>query len=114
MSNILLTFASLSPVQAQPTAPLSSFSTGSLSNYPSGTRIESTGWLRTPTGKAIVPNVSVPRGDGSTTFYYPNGNSFTVPPHSVSPTGTYLSPSAPNGGLRSGSTCISVCPGTRN
>jgi hypothetical protein len=73
---------------------------GNQPTYPSGSRVYSNGRISLPNGGNLYPNVAVPRGDGSTTYYYPNGTRITIPKKGINPVGTYLSPSSPNGGLR--------------
>ncbi|MBD2021586.1 hypothetical protein H6F43_15505 [Leptolyngbya sp. FACHB-36] len=87
------------PALAQVSNPSSSSGTGNQLNYPSGTRIYPSGTIVTPQNGILLPNVTLQRGDGSTTYYYSNGTSVTTPKNSVSPVGTYLSPGL-NGGVR--------------
>lgn len=79
---------------------------GALSNYPYGTRIYQSGTIVTPNGQRVVPAVTVPRGDGSTTYYYPNGSSMTVNRQAVEPTGSVLTPGSLNGGIQDNRTTI--------
>jgi hypothetical protein len=72
---------------------------GNQLNYPPGSRVYPSGRISTPNG-IIAPSVAVPRGDGSTTYYYPNGTRIDVPNRGGNPLGTYLRPNTPNGGLR--------------
>jgi hypothetical protein len=73
--------------------------TGNWIDYPYGTRIYSNGVIHAPTGESVTPSVTVPGGDGSTTFYYPNGTHITVNEGRINPTGTLLRSGSQNGGL---------------
>ena len=70
---------------------------GNSLNYPTGTRVYSNGTISAPSG-ITYPSVTVPRGDGTTTYYYPNGTNITIQSNQNNPTGTYIYPGA-NGGL---------------
>ncbi|BDA69919.1 hypothetical protein RIVM261_068410 [Rivularia sp. IAM M-261] len=70
---------------------------GNSLNYPTGTRILPNGTISAPNG-ITYPSVTVPRGNGATTYYYPNGTNITIQGNQTNPTGTYLRPGA-NGGL---------------
>ena len=72
---------------------------GNWVNYPYGTRIYSNGTIRTSNGERMTPSVTVPGGDGSTTFYYPNGTHIRVNDGTINPTGTPLRSGSRNGGL---------------
>ena len=93
--SVLLGITTATAVSAQ-TAPSN---TGTLLNYPSGTRIYQGGAIVTPTGTVINPNVTVPGANGSNTYYYPDGSRLTTGSKTVSPAGTFLTPNNPNGGL---------------
>jgi hypothetical protein len=58
--------------------------------YPYGSRISGSGFISTPRGEVTVPNVRINNGNGSTTYYYPNGSSVTIDGSKVPPTGTLL------------------------
>lgn len=73
--------------------------TGNSLNYPVGTRIYQGGIIVPPRGRAQFPNNTIRHGDGSTTFYYPNGTRVTTRKDTIAPSGTFLSPGV-NGGLR--------------
>lgn len=77
--------------------------TGNLLTYPPGTQIYRNGGIQTPDGQMIYPSVAVPKGDGSTTYYYANGTRIDLNQQSVNPGGTYLIPGRVNGGLGSNS-----------
>lgn len=79
------------------TNPSASNGMGNSLNYPTGTRILPNGTISAPNG-ITYPSVTVPRGDGTTTYYYPNGTNITIQSNQTNPTGTYLRPGA-NGGL---------------
>jgi hypothetical protein len=64
--------------------------TGSTSSYPYSSRISGSGAITTPRGQVIYPNVGVTNGDGSTTYYYPNGTSITVDKTRLPATGGFL------------------------
>lgn len=94
--SLLVGIAPTTAVCAQ-TAPNN---TGSLLNYPSGTRIYQGGAIVSPTGTVISPSVTVPGLNGSNNYYYPDGSRITTTSKTVSPAGTFLTPNSPNGGLR--------------
>lgn len=71
-----------------------------LNRYPAGTQVYPRGIITSPGGSTVFPSVTVPRGDGTTTFYYPDGTRLTTGTRSISPSGTYISPSGANGGVR--------------
>lgn len=75
------------------------YGTGNWLNYPYGTRVYGNGTISTPKSGLIAPSVAVPRSDGSTTYYYPNGTRITIDKNTLNPTGTVLSPGI-NGGIR--------------
>lgn len=77
--------------------------TGNLLTYPPGTQIYRNGGIQTPNGQVIYPTVAVPKGDGTTTYYYSNGTRIDLNQRSVNPSGTYLTPGRMNGGLRTNS-----------
>jgi len=95
--SLLVGIATTTAVRAQ-TVPNN---TGSLLNYPSGTRIYQGGAIVAPTGTVVFPSVTVPGSNGSSTYYYPDGSRITTTSKTVSPAGTFLTPNSPNGGLRS-------------
>ncbi len=72
---------------------------GNWLNYPSGTRLYRNGTISSPNSGLISPTVAVPRGDGSTTYYYPNGTRITIDKNTMNPAGTTLYPGV-NGGIR--------------
>jgi hypothetical protein len=82
---------------AQVITPPASNGMGNSLNYPTGTRILPNGTISAPNG-ITYPSVTVPRGDGTTTYYYPNGTNITIKGNQTNPIGTYLRPGA-NGGL---------------
>jgi hypothetical protein len=51
---------------------------GTDASYPYGSRIGSSGAITSPQGQLTYPAVQINNGDGSTTYYYPNGTSITV------------------------------------
>ncbi|MBE9228435.1 hypothetical protein IQ264_23730 [Phormidium sp. LEGE 05292] len=75
------------------------YGSGNLLNYPPGTRVYGNGTISTPRSGIISPTVAVPRGNGSTTYYYPNGTQITIDKNTINPTGTFISPGI-NGGIR--------------
>lgn len=85
--------------QSPPDAPINTPGSSNLINYPPGTRIYQNGGIQTPNGQVIYPSVAVPRGDGSTTYYYNNGTRIDLNRRTVNPNGTYLAPGTTNGGL---------------
>ena len=58
--------------------------------YPYGSRINRDGTISVPTGERTIPSVSVKRGDGSTSYYYPDGSRITVERSTIHPTGTLI------------------------
>jgi hypothetical protein len=80
------------------TNPPASNGIGNSLNYPTGTRVYPYGTISAPNGGITYPSVTVPRGDGTSTYYYPNGTNLTIQPNQTNPTGTYIYPGA-NGGL---------------
>jgi hypothetical protein len=58
--------------------------------YPYGLRISGSGFISTPRGEVTLPSVRINNGNGSTTYYYPNGSSVTIDGSKVPPTGTLL------------------------
>ncbi|MFB2837657.1 hypothetical protein [Floridanema evergladense] len=77
------------------------YGSGNWLNYPYGTRVYGNGMISTPNSGVISPNVAVPRSDGSTTYYYPNGTQITIDRNNnnINPAGTPLYPGV-NGGIR--------------
>ena len=61
--------------------------TGGNVTYPFGTRVNNDGIITTPRGERTTPNVTVKRGDGSTTYYYQDGSRINIDPKTVPPTG---------------------------
>ncbi len=104
LSIVLVAIAVVPGATAQNSA--NSGGNGSLSNYPYGSKFYQSGTIITPSGQRIVPTVTVPRGDGSTTYYYSDGSSITVNRKVVQPTGSILTPGSLNGGIRDNSTTI--------
>lgn len=51
---------------------------GTSSSYPYGSQLNELGWISTPGGRMIYPSVGTNNGDGSTTYYYPNGARITI------------------------------------
>lgn len=74
---------------------------GNWLNYPYGTRVYRNGTISSPTSRPVTPSVAIPRGNGSTTYYYPDGTQITIEQNRISPNGTSLSPGI-NGGIRDG------------
>ena len=72
---------------------------GNLLNYPYGSRLYGNGTISSPRSGLISPSVAVPRGNGSTTYYYPDGTYITIDKNTINPTGTTLYPGM-NGGIR--------------
>lgn len=58
--------------------------------YPYGSRINPNGTISAPTGERTIPSVSVQRGDGSTSYYYPDGSRITIDRSTIRPTGTLI------------------------
>jgi hypothetical protein len=58
--------------------------------YPYGSRINESGRIATPRGEVVYPNVRINNGDGSTTYYYPNGSRVTIDKTKVPPIGSPL------------------------
>ncbi|MBD2773891.1 hypothetical protein [Iningainema tapete] len=71
---------------------------GSVTNYPSGTRIYQNGRISTPQGD-VYPTNTINNGNGVTTYYYQDGTRITTKSNTVSPSGTFLQPGV-NGGLK--------------
>lgn len=63
---------------------------GERGNYPYGSRLEQNGTISTPQGGTAVPNVTINRGDGSTSYYYPDGSRVDVNNNSVPASGKLL------------------------
>lgn len=63
---------------------------GERGNYPYGSRLEQNGTISTPQGGTTVPNVTINRGDGSTSYYYPDGSRVDVNNNSVPASGKLL------------------------
>ena len=63
---------------------------GTASSYPYGSYINESGAITTPRGQVIPPSVGVNNGDGSTTYYYPNGTSITIDKTKLPTTGGTL------------------------
>ncbi len=57
--------------------------------YPYGSRLDASGIISTPRG-VTLPSVRINNGDGSTTYYYPNGSRVTVDRQKIPPSGAYL------------------------
>lgn len=55
--------------------------------YPYGSRVQQNGTIATPQGKITPPNVTINRGDGSTSYYYPDGSRIDVNNNTIPPTG---------------------------
>jgi hypothetical protein len=62
--------------------------TGTL--YPYGSRIGSSGAITSPQGQVTYPTVQMNNGNGSTTYYYPNGTSINVDRRKLPATGSVL------------------------
>lgn len=75
--------------------------TGTVLNYPTGTRVYPNGTIVSPRSEVTIPNVTIRNGNGTTTYYYPNGTKLTTPNRGMSPAGTFLTPGL-NGGLGNG------------
>ena len=104
LSALLLGAVSAEALRAQtttgnPRMTSPSRGTGTSVNYPFGTRIYSNGAIHIPNGNRVTPSVTIPNGDGSRTFYYPNGTHITVNESTINPTGTLLRSGSRNGGL---------------
>ncbi len=63
---------------------------GDRGNYPYGSRLEQNGTISTPQGQMTPPNVTINRGDGSTSYYYPDGSRIDVNNNTVPATGKLL------------------------
>ena len=63
---------------------------GERGNYPYGSRLEQNGTISTPQGGTTVPNVTINRGDGSTSYYYRNGSRINIKRTTIPPTGTVI------------------------
>jgi hypothetical protein len=91
-------YAQTAPANPGPTAPYGG--AGNRPNYPYGSRIYPGGRIYVPNGDQVMPSVTVPHGDGSTTYYYPNGTRITVDEGKIdNPNGAVLKPGTPDGGL---------------
>lgn len=107
LSILSIVTATQSVVSAQTIAQNSTSSnasqgTGNLLNYPSGTRIYSNGSISIPNQKVIYPSVTINNGDGSSSYYYPNGTRITTEKkNTISPSGTFIIQGV-NGGLNNG------------
>ncbi len=58
--------------------------------YPYGSRIGGSGIISTPGGQVTLPSVRINNGDGSTTYYYPNGSRATIDGRKIPPTGAIV------------------------
>lgn len=107
LSILSIVTATQSVVSAQtiaqnPASSNASQGTGNLLNYPSGTRIYSNGSINIRNQKIIYPSVTINNGDGSSTYYYPNGTRITTDKkNTISPSGTFIIQGV-NGGLNNG------------
>jgi hypothetical protein len=59
-------------------------------SYPYGSRIGSSGAITSPQGQLTYPTVQINHGNGSTTYYYPNGTRITVDRTKLPATGGVL------------------------
>jgi hypothetical protein len=63
---------------------------GTNSSYPYGSRINESGAITAPGNQVTYPNVGITNGDGSTTYYYPNGTSITIDKGKVPASGAII------------------------
>ena len=68
-------------------------------NYPNSARIYSNGAIRSPRGQVASPAATVKHGDGSTSFYYPDGTRIRVEKKTINPIGTPIRSGAINQGM---------------
>lgn len=84
----------VSRITVEPTGPNPITSTGTrirgTNNYPYGTRIDTNGNISLPRSKRITPSVSIPHGDGSTSYYYRDGSRVTIERSTIPTTGTRI------------------------
>jgi hypothetical protein len=73
-----------------------------LPNYPNSSRIYSNGAIRSTRGQVASPAATVRHGDGSTSFYYPDGTRIRVDKKTITPVGTPLRSGAINQGMNQG------------
>src|SRR6476469_7465151 len=69
------------------------------SNYPNSARIYSNGAIRSPQGQVASPAATVKHGDGSTSFYYPDGTRIRVEEKTIRPVGTPIRSGVINQGI---------------
>jgi hypothetical protein len=65
-------------------------SSNGSATYPYGSRINRSGWISTPRGQLVYPNVGIDNGDGSTTYYYQDGSRVTIDKTKLPSSGTLL------------------------
>ena len=58
--------------------------------YPSGSQVYTNGTVQTPNGQIVPPAVTINHGNGSTTYYYPDGSHIDTSGSTIPPVGTFL------------------------
>lgn len=82
---------SINRVNTNPISPVEDGKViGDRTAYPYGSRIGTNGVISTPEGGMVLPRVGIDRGNGSTTYYYPDGSQVDVNNNSIPPTGKLL------------------------
>lgn len=84
--------APINPINStKPIAPAQNGAVvGRNGNYNYGARLEQNGTISTPQGGTTIPNATINRGDGSTSYYYPDGSRIDVNNNSVPASGKLL------------------------
>lgn len=82
---------SINRVNTNPISPVQDGKViGDRNAYPYGSRIGTNGVISTPEAGTVLPRVGIDRGNGSTTYYYPDGSQVDVNNNSIPPTGKLL------------------------
>lgn len=90
--NLIQPVAPINPINStKPCAPAQNGAVvGGSANYNYGSRLEQNGTISTPQGKTTIPNATINRGDGSTSYYYPDGSRIDVNNNSIPASGKLL------------------------
>ena len=63
---------------------------GGVVSYPPGSLVYPNGTVQIFNGQMVPPAATVNHGDGTTSYYYPNGSRIDTYRHTIPPTGTYI------------------------
>ncbi|MBR8837712.1 MAG: hypothetical protein DSM106950_27825 [Stigonema ocellatum SAG 48.90 = DSM 106950] len=63
---------------------------GGIVTYPYGSRVYNGGTVQTPNGQVIPPAVTINHGNGSMSYYYPDGSRIDTNGSTIPPVGTFI------------------------